>query len=177
MTFERRLEDNPTVNCYYPIVSMGPIPSVRHCEGVFLGYRYYTTQRKPTLFPFGFGMTYTTFRLDSLNILSNGDVHNPHLRVSFDVTNTGGVTGTEVAQVYISSPPSRVPRPLRELKGFRKVRLRAGESQHVSIELDPRAFVYFDVNSGSWKTEAGQYMVQVGTSSESIVLQKPTFLH
>lgn len=176
MTFERRLEDNPTYNSYYPDKSLQPAPSVRYNEGIFLGYRYYTTRQKPTLFPFGYGLSYTTFRLSNLKVDGKESAADPSLTVSFDVTNTGSVEGTEVPQVYVSEQKPAVSRPIRELKGFSKVTLRPHETRHVSLKLSGRSFAYFDVGSHGWKTDAGQYMIQVGTSSEQIVLEKPVTL-
>lgn len=177
MTFERRLEDNPTYDSYFPDDSLTPAPGVRYSEGVFLGYRYYTTRRKPTLFPFGYGLSYTTFRLSNLKIDGKENASDPSLLVSFDVTNTGSVEGTEVPQIYVSEQKPVVLRPIRELKGFSKVRLQPHETRHVTVKLSERSFAYFDAVSHGWKTDAGQYMIQVGTSSEQISLEKPVTLN
>ena len=177
MTWERRLDDNPTYSTYYPERENATPPSVHYSEGVFLGYRYYTTQHKPTLYPFGYGLTYTKFRLRNLHVTAHGDAHAPHVTVSFDVTNTGSREGAEVAQVYIGATSPSVPRPLRELKGFRKVWLKSGENRHVTLTLDGRAFAFYDVEHNQWKTEPGQYTVEVGESSENIALRTAVMLH
>ena len=177
MTFERRLEDNPTYNSYCPDKSLQPAPSVRYSEGIFLGYRYYTTRQKPTLFPFGYGLSYTRFHLSNLKVEGRGSAIDPSLVVSFDVTNIGSVKGAEVPQVYVSEQKPAVPRPIRELKGFSKVTLQPNETRHISLKLSGRSFAYFDTRSHGWKTDAGQYMIQVGTSSEQIVLEKPITLN
>lgn len=173
MTFERHLEDNPTYNNYHPGSSLQPAPSVRYKEGIFVGYRYYTSQQKPTLFPFGYGLSYTSFRLDNLKVGGSMSVGDPEVKVDFDITNTGGLEGTEVPQVYVGERSPGVPRPVRELKGFLKVNLKPGETRHVSMMLAARAFAYFDASTEAWKVEPGQYNVQVGTSSEHIVMEQP----
>ena len=177
MTFERRLEDNPTYDSYYPDKSLQPAPSVRYSEGIFLGYRYYTTRQKPTLFPFGYGLSYTSFHLSNLKVDGKESVTDPSLVVSFDVTNTGSVEGAEVPQIYVSEQKPAVPRPIRELKGFCKVTLRPRKTRHISLKLSGRSFAYFDASSHGWKTDAGRYLIQVGTSSEQIILEKPVTLN
>jgi beta-glucosidase len=177
MTFERRLEDNPTMKSYYPDPSLKPTPSVRYSEGLFVGYRYYTSRQKSTLFPFGYGLSYTSFRLDHLKVSGSTDAKNPMVSVEFDVTNIGDREGTEIPQVYVGENSPTVSRPLRELKGFSKVRLKPGETKHVSLSLSDRAFAYFDINGHTWKTDQGKYTIEVGTSSEQIVLRAPITLN
>ena len=177
ITFERRLMDNPASSNYYPDPALQPVPSVRYQEGVFMGYRYYTSRQKPTLFPFGYGLSYTTFRLDHLKVAGNTSVSAPEVKVDFDVTNTGNLEGAEVPQVYVGERSSKVPRPVRELKGFLKVKLQPGETRHVSLSLPARAFAYFDDGTEAWKVDPGLYNIQVGTSSEHIVLEQSIVLH
>lgn len=124
MTFERRLEDNPTSKSYYPNKTLQPAPSVRYSEGIFLGYRYYTTRHRPVLFAFGYGLSYTTLRISNLKVNGRTTTSDPDLAVEFDVTNSGSVDGTEVPQVYVGEARPQVLRPVRELKAFTKLRLR-----------------------------------------------------
>ena len=142
-----------------------------------MGYRYYTSRQKPTLFPFGYGLSYTTFHLDHLKVAGNTSVSAPEVKVDFDVTNTGNLEGAEVPQVYVGERSSKVPRPVRELKGFLKVKLQPGETRHVSLSLPARAFAYFDDGTEAWKVDPGLYNIQVGTSSEHIVLEQSIVLH
>jgi beta-glucosidase len=154
VSFERRWEDNPTHDSYYATNG-----HLAYREGVFLGYRYYTGSTTKPLFPFGYGLSYTTFSFSHLSVSAK------HV-VSFDVTNTGQRPGAEVAQVYVGDPSAKIKRPMRELKGFKKVRLRPGETAHVAIPLDDRAFSYWDQASHRWQIDAGQFVIYVGDSSE-----------
>ena len=166
VTFERRAEDNPTFANYYPPANSNKI---EYREGVFVGYRGYEKNNVKPLFPFGYGMSYATFQYNKLSVkpLSNG-----HWEVSFAVKNTGKRDGADVAQIYIGSKQdAKVPRPGKELKGFAKVFLAAGETKQVSIKLDQRAFSYYDTNAKSWRAEAGDYEILVGRSSAEIVLR------
>jgi beta-glucosidase len=159
ISWERRAEDNPSFANYYFNDPANPNRIV-YREGVFMGYRGYQRAQTKPLFPFGFGLSYTTFRY--ANLVATPD------SVSFDVTNTGERAGADVAQVYVGAIDSRVPRPQRELKGFQRVALAPGEAKRVTLPLDPRSFAYFDVNSGSWRADAGLYTVEVARSSEDI---------
>ncbi len=165
-TFERNAEDNPTFNNYYPAENS---VKVNYKEGVFVGYRGYEKNNVQPLFPFGFGLSYTSFAYSDLSVkpLTEGQ-----FEISFNVKNTGKVGGADVAQVYVGSKKdSKVARPIKELKGFEKVFLKAGETKKVSVTLDKRAFSYFDVNSKNWRAEAGDYDILVGRSSAEIVLK------
>lgn len=165
-TFERRAEDNPTFSNYYPAADSN---KVFYKEGVFVGYRGYEKNNVAPLFPFGFGLSYTTFDYKNLSVKPLND---GRFEVSFDVKNTGKRDGADVPQIYVGSPKnSKVARPVKELKGFEKVFLKAGESKKVSVILDKRAFFYFDVNSKNWRADAGDYDVSVGRSSSEIVLK------
>lgn len=172
VSFERSWEENPTHDHYYPAPhAEGATPHVEYAEGVFLGYRYYTTKGIHPLFPFGFGLSYTSFAFSGLSVPQSASA-GAGIQVSFDVTNTGSTEGAEVAQLYVGDPSARVSRPVKELKAFRKVRLRPGETQRVALELDRRAFAYYDVATHSWCVDPGRFTVFVGDSSESTPLER-----
>jgi beta-glucosidase len=159
VSFERRWEDNPTHDSYYPTSGAGTgEPHVIYSEGVFVGYRYYVGAATKARFPFGYGLSYTTFAFDHL-------VATPE-RVSFDVTNTGTRAGAEVAEVYVGDSSAWVKRPAKELKGFKKVRLAPGETQRVEIPLDAQSFAYWDVKGHRWRTDPGRFVIYIGDSSE-----------
>jgi len=159
-TFERRWEDNPTYNSYYPEPGS---KRVVYKEGVFVGYRGYEHNGTKPLFPFGYGLSYTTFKYGNLTAGQHG--------VSFSVTNTGPRAGDAVAQVYIAPEHSSVPRPAKELKGFSRVSLKPGETKTVKVPLNTRSFAYYDVAGKQWRAEKGVYDVLVGSSSEQIELK------
>lgn len=169
VTFERRWEDNPVHDSYYPEAGT---KRVVYREGVFVGYRGYERNRTKPLFPFGFGLSYTTFAYSNLSIkpVSNSD-GGPRYEVSFDVKNTGTRAGADVAQVYVGATQAQVPRPAKELKGFFKVYLRPGETRKVTVILDSRALSYYDVNAKQWLAEKGAFNVLVGRSSDQIELR------
>ncbi len=163
VTFERHEEDNPTHDSYYP---EDDGKRVVYKEGIFVGYRGYERSGKMPLFPFGYGLSYTTFAYRNLSVASEGN-----FRVSFDVTNTGKREGAEVAQLYVGDKHAKVLRPAKELKGFVKVNLRPGETRRVTVTLDRRALSYYDVNSKQWRAEPGEFEVLVGRSAEQIELK------
>jgi len=169
VTFERRWEDNPVHDSYYPEAGT---TRVVYKEGVFVGYRGYEHNHTKPLFPFGFGLSYTTFSYTNLSIksLSNSE-SGPRYEVSFDVKNTGTREGADVAQVYVGGTQTKVPRPTKELKGFFKVSLRPGETKRVSVILDSRSLSYYDVNAKQWRATPGEFNVFVGRSSEQIELR------
>lgn len=163
MSWEREEQDNPTFNNFFE--TSGPDKKILYSEGLFYGYRYYTSKHKEPLFPFGFGLSYTTFEMSNLKLTQAADPEG-RLLVDFDIRNTGNVRGSEVAQVYVGEPEASVPRPVKELKAFAKVDLAPGASQHVSLKLDRRAFSYYDVSKHDWKMDAGRFDITVGNSSE-----------
>jgi beta-glucosidase len=169
VTFERRWEDNPVHDSYYPEAGT---KRVVYKEGVFVGYRGYEHNNTKPLFPFGFGLSYTTFTYTNLSIkpVSKGD-SGPAYEVSFDIKNTGTRESADVAQVYVGDTQTKVPRPAKELKGFLKVSLRPGETRRLSVMLDSRALSYYDVNAKKWRAEPGEFNVLVGRSSEQIELR------
>ena len=132
-------------------------------------YRYWTTGGKHPLFPFGFGLSYTTFSFSNLVVPATATAGQT-VTVSFDVTDSGRLAGAEIAQVYVSDPSAKVPRPERELKGFEKVRLDPGETRHVTVDLDARAFSYWDTAAHKWTIYPGKFVIRVGDSSENTPL-------
>jgi beta-glucosidase len=166
ITFEKQQEDNPSFSNYYPEPGT---KRVVYKEGIFVGYRGYEHNRTKPLFPFGFGLSYTTFNFANLVIRDeNTPTADLKYLVSFDVTNSGTRAGAEVAQVYIGDTGTSVSRPPKELKGFVKVSLKPGETRQVTVPLDTRSLAYYDASSGVWRAPAGTYKVLVGKSSEEI---------
>lgn len=156
-TWPLALEDTPC-HPYYP----GTGRTCEYREGLYVGYRYYDTANVPVRYPFGYGLSYTTFAYSDLKADTN--------QVTFALTNTGPVDGAEVAQVYISCKNSKIHRPKKELKGFAKVFLKAGERKEVTIELDDKAFRYFDTCTGRFEVEAGEYEIFVAASVNDVKL-------
>jgi len=175
-TIPARLQDNSSY-LNFP----GEEGIVNYGEGVFIGYRAYDTLIQHVSYPFGFGLSYTTFRIDDVNISVTGSVADDDLavEVTASVTNVGQRAGAEVVQVYVGDVEASVARPLRELKGFVKVHLKPGETQQVSCQLDERAFAFWSRRFGQWVVESGEFMIAVGNSSrhlaatETITLDAP----
>ena len=140
----------------------GDGPTVEYREGLYVGYRYYDTAGVPTAFPFGYGLSYTTFAYSDLKADETG--------VTLTVTNTGSCAGAEVVQLYVAKPDAKIFRPAKELKGFAKVYLAAGESKTVTIPLDDKAFRYWNVATHRWEVEGGSYQLLAGASSADIRL-------
>ena len=168
VTFERRAEDNPTFNNYYP---EGGSKRVLYKEGIFVGYRGYEHNNTQPLFPFGYGLSYTSFSFSNLRVVPEFNSAEPHVTVFFDVKNTGTRAGAAVGEVYVGEDHPSVPRPLHELKGFERVQLNAGETRHVSVTLDPRAFSFYDVESKSWKINSGSFTISVGDNVQHLPLR------
>lgn len=170
ISFNKSWEDDPVHDHYYPLATgAGETPHVKYAEGVFLGYRYYTSSAAKPLFPFGFGLSYTEFAFENLQV-SIGSDSEGRVRLSFDITNTGKRAGAEVAQVYVGDPSAQAKRPVKELKGFQKVRLSPGERQTVRLTLDRRALSYWDESQHRWRMDPGKFIVYVGDSSENTPL-------
>ena len=167
-TFERRAEDNPTFHSYYP--QKGD-KRVEYTEGVFVGYRGYEKSGVKPLYPFGFGLSYTSFAYSDLRIAPAAKGSGALLDVTFNVKNAGSSKGAEIAQIYVGDSHAPVPRPAKELKGFARVNLRAGETRQVTVTLDRRAFSYYDVKKHDWNAEPGEFAILVGSSSAEIKLQ------
>lgn len=165
-TFPRRLEDNPAfIN--YP----GENGRVQYGEGIFIGYRYYDKKTIAPLFPFGHGLSYTSFAYNNLRL--NGTEFGPgaEIVVQVDVTNTGRVAGQEVVQLYVRDEAARVVRPLQELKAFAKVALEPGETKTVILTLNQQSLAYYDTTLHNWVAEPGNFTLQVGSSSRDMRLQ------
>ncbi|MEK3659276.1 glycoside hydrolase family 3 C-terminal domain-containing protein [Paenibacillus sp. FSL F4-0236] len=164
-TFPLQLEHNPSY-LNFP----GEGDTVEYKEGLFVGYRYYDAKRITPLFPFGYGLSYTTFAYSDLSVSSHSLKDTDTLQVSVKVTNTGAMQGKEVVQLYVKDVLSNVVRPEKELKGFAKVDLQPGETKQVSFTLDSRAFAYYNVKLKDWHVETGEFEVLVGASSQEILL-------
>jgi len=156
-TFPARYEDMP-VSRYYP----GKEKTSEYREGLMTGYRYTETADTAVTFPFGFGLSYTTFEYANIEVSEK--------EVSFDLTNTGKVKGDEISQVYVSIPESQILRAKKELKGFARTTLESGETKRVTIPLDDKAFRYFNVNTNRFEIEGGEYVIEVGASVREIRL-------
>ena len=178
ITIEKQFQDSPG----YPYIPEGeklytgwdsdwnlwrPIIDVHYDEGVFVGYRWYEKENIEPLYYFGHGLSYSTFEYSNLAL--NRDYGKYTIRV--DVKNTGSVFGKEIVQLYISDPESSVPRPIKELKGFRKVALKPGESTAVQFTLNHNDFAFWDTTTHAWKVEPGQFVVKIGSSSHDIRME------
>jgi beta-glucosidase len=176
ISIERRWQDNPVHGSYYPEPGSN---RVVYKEGVFVGYRGYEHTGIKPLFPFGYGLSYTSFRYDNLTIrrirrkttLAGSASSAPQFEVSWNVTNTGRRSGADVAELYVGEARPAVSRPARELKGFARVELRSGEKRRVKVDLTSRAFAYFDASAQEWRVDSGQYKIFIGSSIDRLPLQ------
>ncbi len=141
-----------------------------YSEGIFVGYRYYEKKQLPVRFAFGHGLSYTQFSYANMTLSQSEMSDDERLTVSFDVTNTGRMAGKEIVQLYVRDVEASVPRPVKELKGFAKVALQPGETQHVEMTLDKRSFAYYHTGLGDWYAESGAYEILVGSASDDIRL-------
>ncbi len=164
-TLPRRIEDTPSYG------NFGAGRQVLYGEGVFVGYRHYDYRAIEPLFPFGHGLSYTTFRYGPLRAPRRVTAGKP-IRASVTVTNTGSRTGSEVVQLYVRDVEASLPRPPKELKAFRKVSLDAGETATVEFELDDRALAFWDTASGQWRIEPGEFELLAGASAADIRSRK-----
>ena len=191
VSFDRDWEDSPSQPYYYGVPGADTtlhtigengkpldytVPHIKYGDRLMVGYRYWTTTGKHPLFPFGFGLSYTTFGFANLQVPATA-ASGSTVPVSFDVTNTGTVAGAEVAQLYVSDPSTKAIRPERELKGFEKVRLAPGETKHVTLSLDARAFSYWDEAAHKWTIDPGKFVILVGDSSENTPLHADVTLN
>jgi beta-glucosidase len=163
-TLPKKLADSPAPALgNYP----GTNGTVTYAEGLLVGYRWFDAKKIEPLFPFGFGLSYTTFEYSNLKLVPT----ETGVTAEFEIKNTGTVAGAEVAQLYVHPETSSVTRPEKELKGFKKVSLKPGETQTVSISLDKKAFSFFDPDKKGWLAEKGGFKILVGGSSRDIALQ------
>ncbi len=162
-TYPVHCEDNPVLH-YYPSKER----SSEYRESLYVGYRYYTTVDKKVRFPFGFGLSYTTFKYSDLKVDDGG--------VIFQIRNTGKTAGTEIAQLYIGRKSDTVFRPVRELKGFLRVTLEPGESKTVHIKFDDKTFRFYDTRTDTWEIETGEYEIMVGSDAQTMLLQDKLYV-
>ncbi|MBQ9307983.1 MAG: glycoside hydrolase family 3 C-terminal domain-containing protein, partial [Clostridia bacterium] len=167
-TFPVHLEDTP---CYLSYGGEGN--TAVYSEGVFVGYRYYTTKKQPVLFPFGHGLSYTRFSYSDLTLSADAIKDTDTLQVSVKVTNTGDRAGKEVVQLYVAPQKSSVFRPVRELKGFDKVELAPGEEKTVTFTLDKRSFAYWNTTLHDWHVDTGAFDIQICADAETVLLSAP----
>jgi beta-glucosidase len=164
VTFPRRLQDTPA------FINYPGTMEVHYGEGIFVGYRYYDMKDVEPLFPFGFGLSYTTFEYEGLKAPAEAKMGEA-VRVAVTVKNTGSCAGKEVVQLYLGDREASLPRPVKELKSFRKVWLDRGTSQRIEFTLDPRAFAFYDPYRKDWVVEPGEFEILVGSSSRQISLR------
>ena len=162
-TFPLRLQDTPAY-LNFP----GENATIHYGEGIFIGYRYYDARALDVKFPFGYGLSYTTFAYENMQLSAGTITDTDDLIVSVDVTNTGPMAGKTAVQIYVRDPESRLVRPPKELKGFAKVALEPGETQTVTITLEPRAFQYYDPLYNMWIAESGTFEILAGASSAEL---------
>ena len=164
-TYPASFEDNPTYGNY----PGGPVTS-EHKESVYIGYRYYDAADVDVVFPFGYGLSYTTFEYSDIKLSAASIKDTDNVDVSFKIKNTGSVGGAEIAQLYVADKESTIFRPEKELKAFTKVFLNAGEEKEVTLTLSKRAFAFYNVNISDWCVETGEFDILVGSSSKDIKL-------
>ena len=167
ITFPKKLEDSPAHKSHRTFPGND---TVHYEEGIFVGYRYFDTKNIEPLFPFGHGLSYTTFNYSNLQITPKQFSAKDKITVTVDIENCGKRAGSEVVQLYIQDVESSVERPLKELKGFKKVRLEAGEKQTVQFELTQQDFSFYDENDHCWKIEPGIFIIHIGSSSRDLRL-------
>ena len=164
-TFPLDLKDTPSFNYYGPI-------DAEYRESIYVGYRYYDKADKDVAYPFGFGLSYTTFEYNNLEIDKSEITENEIIKLSVDVTNVGNVEAKETSQLYISYGDSKSFRARRELKGFSKTSFMPGEKKTLTFVLDTRAFAFYNVDINDWAVESGEYVVEVGSSSRNLLLSQ-----
>jgi beta-glucosidase len=174
ISIERRWEDNASHDTYYPKTGSN---KVEYTEGVFIGYRHFDKATTKPLFPFGYGLSYTTFAYKNLKISASSSDQNQQVSATFDVTNTGTRAGADVAEIFVGDRHAPVPRPVKELRGFAKVNLNPGETQTITVKLDRRAFSYYDVAKHDWTVAPGEFDLLVGRSVADIELTGKVTVH
>jgi beta-glucosidase len=167
MTFPKRWEDCSAYTTYKAKDSV-----TEYSDGIYVGYRHFEKKNIEPLFPFGFGLSYTTFQYSGLKTEHTAALARPEVKGSLNISNTGKYEGAEVVQVYVRKINSTIDRPMKELKAFTKVSLKPGETKNVQFTLDRNAFTYFDIQKKDWTVEPGTYTIQVGSSSKDIQLSE-----
>jgi len=170
ISWDRRWEDNPAHDSYYPVDGRNRVP---YKEGIFTGYRGYESSSRKPLFPFGYGLSYTTFAYKNLAahpLATSGPGSQLRYEVSFDLTNTGHREGADAAELYVGESHPPVPRPQKELKGFARVNLAPGATKRVTITLNSRAFAWFDTTTHLWRVDPGEFTIAVGRSVDDTQL-------
>lgn len=165
-TYPVCLKDTPT-SFRYPDSK----EDVQYRESIFIGYRYYDKVERNVRFPFGFGLSYTSFEYSDIKLKKKNLIKGEGAKVTFTIKNTGDVAGSEIAQVYVAKPESKIFRAPKELKGFVKIHLEPGEEKKVTVELDDRAFAFWNTATEDWCVESGEYKILVGASSRDIRLE------
>ena len=170
ISIERNIEDNPVYASFPKFANDNSLETMDYNNDLFLGYRGYEKKGIKPLYPFGYGLSYTTFGYSNISVTPGVTVGNAPIKVSFDLTNTGKVGGSEVAQLYVGQQNPKVERAIKELKGYKKVFLQPGESKRVTIELNDRSLAYFDEKSKQWVVDADSFNLSVGSASDDIRL-------
>lgn len=163
VTFPKRWEDCSA----YPTYKTFPARTY-YTDDIYVGYRHFDTKNIEPLFPFGFGLSYTTFEYSNLKVIDNGNSFN----ISFDLKNSGSINGAETAQLYVGEKKPQIDRPTKELKAFKKVDLKAGEVKKVNLSVDKKSLAYFDGQLHDWKLDSGDYELLIGASSRDIKLKQ-----
>jgi beta-glucosidase len=167
LTFLKRWEDSPVFGTY-----PGPRDLSDYSEGIFVGYRHFDKKNIEPLFPFGFGLSYTTFEYSGIRLNNPAMQQNDTLTITVAVKNTGKMDGDEVVQLYIRDVRSSVEREIKALKGFERISLKAGETGEVSFRVDKSHLSFYDVKSKGWLAEPGEFELLIGSSSRDIRLKK-----
>ncbi len=170
ISIERNIEDNPIYATFPKFDNQETLAEMSYKDDLFLGYRGYEKKGIKPLYPFGYGLSYTTFGYSNISVTPGVAVAGAPIKVSFDLANTGKVAGAEVAELYVGQNHPKVERALKELKGYKKVFLKPGESKRVTIELNDRSLAYYDVKSKQWVVDADSFNLSVGASSQDIRL-------
>jgi beta-glucosidase len=183
ITIEKRFEDSPG----YPYIPEGeefytdwsvdinmnlPLYNIDYDEGILVGYRWYEKKSIEPLYPFGFGLSYTTFEYSDIRVTNDVLKDGDKITVQFNIQNTGDYAGAEIAQLYLQDTESSAIRPIKELKGFKKIKLEPGETKPVTINIDYSDLSYWDSDLKGWRTEPGDFNILVGSSSDNILLNK-----
>lgn len=167
VTFPKDIKDCPAHK-------IGEFPGdkiVKYSEGIFVGYRYYSTYKIKPQFPFGYGLSYTKFKYSDLNVSIEENKNDLCIKVKFNLTNIGDVSGAEICELYVSDKESSVDRPVIELKGFEKVYLEPNETKEIEMQLDKKSLAFYSVDEKSWVVESGEFSILLGSSSEDIKLK------